>query len=287
MAITKRRILLGADAEESESSISELFHENTKLHPDAPIGGLFPTAYSDTETGMMVSVGRRYHRAPRVQLPVPGGLGMLDARLDEVIMSRRTCRSFGPEAIELSKLSKLLFLTGGVTAKQETPMGFVRELRAVPSAGALYPIEIYLGVRNADGVAPGLYHFAPREHALEQLRKGDPTAALARACHYRESLEQAALVVVFAGVLERTKRKYGERGYRYVLIEAGHTAQNLVLAGAALGLGCMNVCGFFDQRLNDLFQLDGVEETALYVAYVGTVELGGAPGRTVESAGPP
>jgi SagB-type dehydrogenase family enzyme len=101
------------------------------------------------------------------------------------------------------------------------------------------------------------------------MREGDPTELLVGACHYHESLQQAALVVAFTAVLERTKRKYGERGYRYALIEAGHVAQNLCLAAGALGLACMTVCGFFDDKLNDLFGLDGVDETSLYVAYLG------------------
>ena len=93
-------------------------------------------------------------------------------------------------------------------------------------------------------------------------------------------MNQAALVVIFAGVFARTRRKYGERGYRYVLLEAGHTAQNLGLGCVSLGLGCMHVCGFFDDRLNELFALDGVDESALYVAYVGQDERPGATGGT-------
>lgn len=268
MSIIKRRVLLGPDAEEAGPSLSELFHENTKLHPAAPIGGLFPTAYSEAETDAMTSVGRRYHRAPQIRLTPPSELTVLETRLDAAIERRRTVRSFAPRPMPEAVLSKLLFLTGGVTAVQAAGGG-ARELRATPSAGALYPIEIFLGVRRVAGVPEGLYHFAPKAHALEQLRAGDPTPALAGACHYLDSLNEAAVVIVFAGVFERTRRKYGERGYRYVLIEAGHNAQNLVLAGAALGVGCMNVCGFYDDRLNELLHLDGVEESALYVAYAG------------------
>ena len=267
MAIIKRRAVLGPDAEDDVPSLSELFHENTKLHPGAPIGGLFPTAYSEAETDAMIAVGRRYHRAPQIPLTPPSEVPALP-RLDAVIERRRTVRHFAAEPMPEAVLSKLLYLTGGVTARLPAEGG-TRELRATPSAGALYPIEIFLGVRRVAGVPQGLYHFSPRGHALEQLRADDPTAALAGACHYIESLAEAAVVVVFAGVFERTRRKYGERGYRYVLIEAGHNAQNLVLAGAALGVGCMNVCGFYDDRLNNLFQLDGVEESALYVAYAG------------------
>jgi SagB-type dehydrogenase family enzyme len=269
MAIIKRRILMGPDAEADATSISELFHENTKLHPGVPLGGSIPTAYSQLEDDAMTSVGRCYPRAPQIALTPPSEMPALSQPLETVISRRRTVRSFAAVPMAEAVLSKLLFLTGGVTARRTTSLGQTRELRAVPSAGALYPIEIYLAVRRVQGVPQGVYHFSPRAHILEKLVPGDPTPALSRACHYRESMEEAAIVIVFAGVFERTKRKYGERGYRYVLLEAGHTAQNLVLAGAALGVGCMNVCGFYDERLNDLFSLDGIEESALYVAYAG------------------
>ena len=276
MALLRNRYaLLGPDAEPSEPPVSELFHENTKLQPDAPIGGLFPTVYSEAESAAMVSVGKRYHRAehlPLPELPRAGEAGSFQ----DLIERRRTCRSFDPRPVSLEAAARLLQLTGGVTDRRRTEGGLLRVLRAAPSAGALYPIEIYLGVRHVQGVDPGLYHFAPRERRLERLKAGDPTEALARACHYRESLEQAAMVVIFVGVFERTRRKYGERGYRYVLLEAGHIAQNLCLASAALDLGCLNVCGFFDDRLNDLLQLDGTDEAALYVAYVGHPRRQGA-----------
>jgi SagB-type dehydrogenase family enzyme len=183
---------------------------------------------------------------------------------------RRSQRSFSTATpLAFERLSELLSLTNGVTGEVRLSGGRLRHLRASPSAGALYPIEIYVAVRSVAGLDAGLYHFAPREAELELLHAGDPTGALLGACYYHDSLRQASAVVVLSGVLERTKRKYGERGYRYVLIEAGHVAQNLCLAAAALDVACMPVCGFFDDELNDLLALDGIEETALYVAYLG------------------
>ena len=266
MLFRKRR-LLGPEALQPSATLSELYHENTKLHPGLPLG-FVGNEFSDAESEAMVWVGRRYRRLPSI--PVPGDAGRASAvSLRDAITTRRTQRAFDQAPLPFATLAELLSLTNGVTAQITTAGGFVRQLRAAPSAGALYPIEIYLGVRQVDGLAAGLYHFAPREAVLERLSDGDPTATLAGACHYHDSLRQAAVVVVLAAVLERTKRKYGERGYRYALIEAGHVAQNLCLVSTALGLGCMNVCGFYDDKLNDLFELDGVEETALYVAYVG------------------
>jgi SagB-type dehydrogenase family enzyme len=267
--ILRRRRLLGPEPRPPAATLSELYHENTKLHPNVPLG-FAPSQLGDAESEAMTSAGRSYRRLPSVPL-------RSDARrassvsLADAITTRRTQRAFDAAPLPFDSFSELLSLTNGVTAEVTTPGGFVRHMRAAPSAGALYPIEIYLGVRRVEDLAPGLYHFAPRERVVERLREGDPTEALAGACHYHDSLHQAAVVVVIAAVVERTKRKYGERGYRYALIEAGHVAQNLCLAAAALQVGCMNVCGFYDDRLNELFELDGVEETALYVAYLGPV----------------
>jgi SagB-type dehydrogenase family enzyme len=265
--ILRRRQLLDSDPEPGGATLSELYHENTKLHPNLPIE-FAPSEFGDAESGAMVAAGRRYGRLPTVPL-LPRDERADLVSLREAIKSRRSQRTFDPAFLAFDELSELLFLTNGVTEKVLTPSGYVRHLRAAPSAGALYPIEIYLGIRRVSDLPSGLYHFAPREAVLERIREGDPTDDLSGACHYHESLHQAAVVVVFAAVLERTKRKYGERGYRYALIEAGHVAQNLCLASAAMGLGCMTVCGFYDDKLNDLFELDGVEETALYVAYLG------------------
>lgn len=270
-SIFKRHVVCGAETEPPEPSVSELFHENTKLHPDVAIGSFIPGSYSHVENQAMAQLGRRYHRAAQVSLPPVADLPPLERTLESSIIERRTRRHFSDKPLSTTTLSKLLFLTGGITAKQQTESGFVRLLRAAPSGGALYPIEVYLAVRRVEGIASGVYHYAAKEHVLELLREGDPSEELLRACHYHESLQQAALVFVFSAVLERTKRKYGERGYRLVLLEAGHVAQNLCLASTALNLGCMNICGFFDDRLNQLLFIDGLEEAALYAAYVGSI----------------
>lgn len=266
--IFPRRQLLGPHAEPPSVALSELFHENTKLHRGVPLASGM-NDFGDAETEAMVSVGRRYARLPQVPLAPADAALTAGVSFAQAVRARRTIRSFAPAPVAFEALSELLRLANGITAEVTTPSGHVRHLRAAPSGGALYPVELYLGVKRVAGLVPGLYHFAPREEALGRLREGDPEPWLRRACHYHQSLSEAALVVMFAAVLPRTKRKYGERGYRYALIETGHVAQNLGLAAAALGLGCMNVCGFFDDELNDLLGLDGVDEVATYVAYLG------------------
>jgi SagB-type dehydrogenase family enzyme len=267
----KRHIVLGSEAKAPSPTLSEIFHENTKLHPAASVGALIPSSYSYAENRAMTELGRRYPRAEQRRLVAAAELPRLQATLEATIVERRSHRDFSGASLDQATLTKLLFLTAGVTGSQMTENGTQRQLRAAPSGGALYPVETYVAVRRVEGVPPGLYHYAAKEHLLELVADGDPTPELTGACQYHESLERAAVVFLFSGVLERTKRKYGERGYRLVLLEAGHLAQNLCLASTALHLGCMNVCAFFDDPLNRFLQIDGVDEAALYVAYIGAI----------------
>jgi SagB-type dehydrogenase family enzyme len=130
-------------------------------------------------------------------------------------------------------------------------------------------------------VPPGLYHYEVADHALALLAGGDPTERLYETCCYQEGARTASVVVLIAASLQRTKHRYGERGYRYVLLDVGHLAQNLLLACSALGLGAMTTCGFFDDAANGLLRLDGVDEAVLYVAFLGRPGHGPSTGMEV------
>jgi SagB-type dehydrogenase family enzyme len=182
---------------------------------------------------------------------------------------RRSGRRFADAPLPLDHLAKILHQSYGITGSAKLPTGEVQRFRSVPSGGALYPGEIYLGVRHVAGLAPGIYHYNVPDHALEFLTPGDPTDALFDACCWQPAPREAAVTIFLAGAFQRTKRKYGERGYRYVLLEVGHLAQNFCLASTALGHAIFTSCGFFDDAANRLLRLDGVAETVLYVAYLG------------------
>lgn len=204
---------------------------------------------------------KTYPQATQIQLPAP----LLPAmNLAEAINARRSQRTYNDRPLTLATLSSLLHLAQGITH----PNG---EYRAVPSSGALYPLETYAIVHNIDGLETGIYHHAILPHALEQMKVGNFREPLVRAGLSQDHLGTAGVCFVISGIFQRARWKYHERTYRYVLIESGHLGQNLYLAATALGLGVCGIGAFFDDPLNQLLELDGQEEAALYLLTVGSV----------------
>lgn len=181
--------------------------------------------------------------------------------LEEAIEARRSRREYVPGVLSLKELARLLHAAQGIT----DPRGF----RAAPSAGALYPVEVYVVVHDVAGLEPGLYHYAVADHALEQLCVADLRSAMVVAGIGQEMLGEAQVCFVLTAILQRTRWRYRERAYRYVLLEAGHIGQNIYLAATSMGLGACAVGAFLDDRVNDLLGVDGREETAVYLLTVG------------------
>lgn len=203
-----------------------------------------------------------YRQAARVVLPDPRGIRGLS--LEEAIQTRRSRRDYLSGPLSLLELSRLLHAASGITSPG---VGF----RAAPSAGALYPIETYVVVHDVAGLEPGLYHYAVADHALETLQTGDQRGPLLVAGMGQEMLGTAQVCFILSAIFQRTRWRYRERAYRYVLLEAGHIGQNLYLAATSMGLGACAVGAFLDDHLNALLGLDGQEEAALYMVTVGKV----------------
>jgi SagB-type dehydrogenase family enzyme len=271
MPISRKRVALSCEPLLHEESIAELYHESTKLRPHAGVASdLLPAKdYAVEEIRAMTNAYKRYGIHPHIPLPELEQLAGGGPSFDDVISARRTIRSFADVTLDLPTLAKLLRQTYGLTGSAPAPGGARFELRTAPSAGALYPAEVYLGVRRVEGLDPGIYHYEVPSSSLALLRTGDPTAGLYEICCWQAYAREAAVVFLISGVLERPRRKYGERGYRYMLLDTGHLAQNLCLSATALGLAATTTCGFFDDPANDLLGLDGLEEVVLYVAFVG------------------
>lgn len=258
------------------ASVAETYWVNTKLHPRVPLMPLAedPIAQSNSEAeleqqqlleALVVSGGKRYESFPTVMLPEPDALELPGLR--ETMQRRRSIREFDPRhPISLSSLAAVLHLSYGWNpARPRDHGGF----KYVPSAGGLYPLELYLvAVRIESLRADTLYHYRPTGHLLEELatvRCGE----LGRLLAATPWIERAGAVIFVTGVLPRLTWKYGERALRYLLLDAGHLAQNACLVAAALGLGICPVVGFYDDRVHDFLDVDGVSELALYLLPLG------------------
>ena len=193
-----------------------------------------------------------------VRLQEPQRDGQLS--VERALAERRSSRHFTEEPVELAELSQLLWAAQGMT----DDMGH----RTAPSAGGLYPLEIIVAVGEVTGLAPGAYRYQPSAHELRAVGPGDRRPALRRAALDQEWVEQGAVVIVLAAVYQRTMRKYGDRGRRYVHIEVGHAAQNVYLQAASLGLGTVLVGAFDDDEVRTALDL-GVEEHPLALMPVG------------------
>lgn len=192
-----------------------------------------------------------------VSLPAPPAAGAMS--LEEALARRRAVREFAAEALTLAEASRLAWAAQGITAP---------ERRTAPSAGATYPLEVYLVAGDVKNLASGVYRYRPDQHRLEAVTDGDIRQHLAAAAVDQQWVGRAALAVVIAAVFERTTARYGRRGERYVHMEAGHAAQNLLLQAAALGLGATPVGAFNDAEVSRLLHLPA-GETPLYIIPVG------------------
>ena len=201
------------------------------------------------------------------QLPVPTEAVALTAlpspilegqmSLEEALSKRRSVREFDDAPLTSLELGQLLWAVQGETSQQ----GF----RTAPSAGALYPLEVYVVTGQ------GIYHYAPDQHALEALSREDARMRLYHAALDQEAVRQAPAVFVVAAVHERTAQKYGaERSPRYIHMEAGHAAQNLLLQAAALSLGAVPIGAFHDEQVQQAIDLPPDHEP-LYLIPVGNL----------------
>jgi len=204
-----------------------------------------------------------------IKLPEPTLQGMT---VEDAIRARRSIRSYSPDSLDPVEVSQLLFAAQGITGKRGS-----RLLRAAPSAGATYPIEVYVVVGRVRGLAPGIYHYLPREHALEVVRKGEYGDSLAAVCLGQTMPREAALSIVLTAIPERTTSVYGERGLRYIYMEAGHVSQNICLEATSLGLGAVPIGAFFDARLRRLLGICDESEMSLYVNCIGRPAKRGDP----------
>lgn len=209
-----------------------------------------------------VETFKEYPDAPKIELPRSWELA--EARITPLLQNRRSLRKYMMEPIKLEELAFMLWASQGITAKSDS-----HSFRTAPSGGALYPVETYLSANLVEDLDPGLYHFDPRNFCLDQISKGDSATEVAACCLDQKFMASSAVTFIWSAVLRRTLSKYGNRGMRYVLLDAGHICQNLLVAAESTGSGACPVAAFYDNEMNSLLGLDAAEETVIYTAAVG------------------
>ncbi len=187
--------------------------------------------------------------------------------LVDVLKNRRSIRSFSGEPIFMNDLSFLLLYSSGIMDSGPEPD---ESKRSYPSAGARYPLEIYpIVINGGEDIKAGLYHYNLKEDCLETLLQEELKQWLLESTGEFKPIVKASVVFIITGVFDRTRIKYGDRGYRYILMEAGHVAQNLLLLATGLNMASLAIGGYIDSRVTELLDLELVKEEPLYMIAVG------------------
>jgi len=203
-----------------------------------------------------------------IKLPQPRYTS--DVSIEETLFNRRSIREFKKdESLTLSDLGQILWSAYGITEARSNPYFLRGGLRTAPSAGALYPLEIYLVAGKVDGLSAGIYKYIPDGHSLELMAEGDVRSDLANAALEQDFITDAPASIVFTAIFSRTTQKYGERGReRYVCTDLGHAAQNVYLQAYALEIGTCAVGAFTDKMVSMVMMLENKEEP-LYIMPLG------------------
>jgi SagB-type dehydrogenase family enzyme len=178
--------------------------------------------------------------------------------VEQALLERRSVRDYGKDSLSKEQISQLLWAAQGITADWGG--------RTAPSAGALYPLEIYLVVGAVKDLEPGLYHYDPRGHTIFRKKAGDLRKSVTQASLYQDEILRAPATIIITGVYERTMQKYGERGIRYVHMEVGSAGENIYLQAESLGLGTVLIGAFDDEQVKEAL---GITEEPLGIMPVG------------------
>jgi SagB-type dehydrogenase family enzyme len=188
--------------------------------------------------------------AENIKLPQPYDDGNIS--IEKALLLRRSVREYSKRQLTLNEISQLLWAAQGIT----NTLGF----RTAPSAGALYPLEIYLVAGNVKNLPGGVYKYKPKSHTLVNVIEGDKRSELSAAALGQSCVKKSAAVIVLAAVYERTMKKYGQRGIRYVHIEVGHASQNIYLQAVSLNLGTVVIGAFDDGRVKKVLHMLNTEQ---------------------------
>lgn len=258
--------------------LAEIFHENTKYWPST-------LAASTVDVLGFLHAPHLINRAARGYNDFPSAGAVALARcvpsgkpFEEVMRARASTRVCADAPVECNVLGGVLDVACRATRIGRTEGGAKIYFRSYPSGGALYPVEIYLVALNVSGLPGGIYHYNPRAHVLAPVREALAPAEFRAALTTPAENENAAAAIILTSVLQRSTAKYGVRGYRFALLEAGHCGQNLCLAAEAAGLSTCLCGGYFDDRLAALCGADGVNEAVVSLMFLGRAQEEGNNG---------
>ena len=233
----------------------------------------FSGCYSRTSAGVTsnVSLAETENSPLTYILPSPKTEG--NVSVEEALANRRSHRRFQNRELSAEQLSQILWAAYGITEPIPNRPSLRGGLRTTPSAGALYPLEIYVAVGNVAGIEAGVYKYFPQEHKIIRTIDKDIREELSAAALGQNTVRDAPVTLIYSAVFSRITDRYGERGReRYVFIELGHSAQNIYLQAETLRLGTCAVGAFTDGRVSELLQLPA-EEEPLYLMPVGYLTL--------------
>lgn len=252
-----------------EQELWSLYHENSKVTSLDP----HPNEESVVKRMQSMAESLEFTGYPIVSLPPSRHLHM---SVTESIRRRVSARTLTTVEVSGDELATILDSSFGMSRSNvDTP--FPRPFRVAPSGGALYPIEPFVYCRSVQDIDPGLYHFSVSEGHLRRINSSAAMSdEIANAFQQSELARVASAILLMAGFFARSTFKYGERAYRFVLIEAGHIGQNIALVSTGLGLSCVTVGGFFDRALDATLNFDGVWQSVIYSVLIGGPRTEGA-----------
>lgn len=243
-------------------TIWELYHENSKITHNSP----FPSSSYITAVMGKMRESLAYEHLPDIMLPKPNEA--LKADLLETILYRQSYRIFEPRPLSMEQLSTLLHYSYGIN-RDNQGTEFSRPFRTVSSGGGLYPLELYFVARQISGLEYGLYHYSPEKGAIQLIRNGVMDNELQGLIVQPDLIQMSSIILFVTAVFVRSVFKYSERGYRFIMMEAGHMMQNYNLIATGYGFKSVNIGGYYDHLVDKFLHIDGLNHSALYMNCLG------------------
>jgi len=227
---------------------------------------------SDQECGLTRPDAIKARSGEIHPLPAVGKLDFKELSLQDAIEQRRSLRKYSEAPLSQEELSFLLWSASWARDFRSNERMEIT-FRNVPSAGSRHPLETFVDIHRVAGIKPGLYYYHPIKHCLVLIDDSPDTQnAIHEGCFRQEMIQSSAVNFIFTAVPYRTVWRYGQRGYRYLYLDAGHVGQNIHLASEAIGCGACMIGAYMDEAMNDVLGIDGIEEFVIYISAIGKKE---------------